>query len=303
MNRPGHLIHIGYPKTGSNFLRRWFKAHPQLAYAEGGIAGYRDVYEIARQAADPNPGVLYRVTSCESLSTPHPYVGSAEIDYEQLARSPMGPAQAQVSETLGALFPNAKILVVTRGFRSAMLSKYSQYVRTGGEDDLLTMAGRVYGPAGLEHDPWNYDTVVALFRAAFGENSVMIMPYELLRDDATGFVKILSAKLGIDSLPPSAERLNPAVSAVELAWFPPITRFVRRAPLGPFRRRFVSLYLRALFNDRLSHMVRLMQSVRPRLPVDGTDIPDSIFEPCRGRNLCLRGNPLFAPYARDYLID
>src|SRR5262249_37217403 len=40
----GHLIHIGYPKTGSNFLRAWFAQHPQLAYADGGIAGFLDAY-------------------------------------------------------------------------------------------------------------------------------------------------------------------------------------------------------------------------------------------------------------------
>src|SRR5690348_9051548 len=102
---PGHLIHIGYPKTGSNFLRAWFAAHPQLAYADGGLAGYRDVYEIARQAAKPDPGVLYRVTSCEGLATPHAYVGSDEIDYEAMGRAPMGPAQARVSQALADLFP------------------------------------------------------------------------------------------------------------------------------------------------------------------------------------------------------
>ena len=44
----GHLIHIGYAKAGSSFLRSWFAQHPQLAYAEGGIAGFPDVHALVR---------------------------------------------------------------------------------------------------------------------------------------------------------------------------------------------------------------------------------------------------------------
>jgi len=36
------LIHIGDPKSVSNALRRWFGAHLQLAFVDGGLAGFRD---------------------------------------------------------------------------------------------------------------------------------------------------------------------------------------------------------------------------------------------------------------------
>ena len=31
----GHLIHIGYAKAGSTFLRSWFAQHPQLVLCGG----------------------------------------------------------------------------------------------------------------------------------------------------------------------------------------------------------------------------------------------------------------------------
>jgi hypothetical protein len=67
----GHLIHIGYAKAGSNFLRSWFARHSQLAYAPGGIAGFHDIYSLARESASQGRRPLYRVTSSEGLATPH----------------------------------------------------------------------------------------------------------------------------------------------------------------------------------------------------------------------------------------
>ena len=76
----GHLIHIGYPKTGSNFLRRWFAAHPDLAYIEGGIGGFAGVLDIAREGVSPHPDAAYRVTSAEGLATPHANIGVDVVD-------------------------------------------------------------------------------------------------------------------------------------------------------------------------------------------------------------------------------
>ncbi|HEX6158733.1 MAG TPA: hypothetical protein VF111_01120, partial [Thermoanaerobaculia bacterium] len=134
-----HLLHVGYPKTGSTFLQRWFEAHPQLAYAEGGIAGFRDVYSIARDNAVPHDPPLYRVTSAEVLTAPIPDAGKPVIKYERVFDVPVATAQLQVCSTLAGLFANATVLIVTRGFRAMILSTLSQYARTGGDADLLQM--------------------------------------------------------------------------------------------------------------------------------------------------------------------
>jgi hypothetical protein len=47
----GHIIHIGYAKIGTNFLRQWFRSHPQLGFADGEIAGFNDACSIVRAGA------------------------------------------------------------------------------------------------------------------------------------------------------------------------------------------------------------------------------------------------------------
>lgn len=286
----GHLIHVGFPKTGSNFLRRWFRDHPQLAYSEGGIAGYRDVYEIARQAAAPPPDVRYRVTSCESLTAPHEDTGAHHYRLED----PVDPAigQENACAALANLFPDASILIVTRGFRSMIFSSLSQYVRSGADVPIEEC---------LRHpsidSPWDYDRVIGLYQKAFGAEKVMVMPYELLRDDADRFVRTLEGRLGLAHLPPSTDRLNTALSPAELYWYPRLTRIVRRLPIGGRLKR---AYLRGIFAGRLRLAAALLQRLRPGAISTADAIPETLIASYRAKALTLRDDPLFATYAREY---
>jgi hypothetical protein len=137
----GHLIHIGAPKTGSTFLQEWFRQHPQLQYAPGGVGGFYNVYQVSQLAAKHVDGFEYFVTSDESLSTPTAYAGKIPTDYTRDS-APMMPhlwSQINVCQILRTLYPNGKILYVTRGFHGAIKSGYSQYVRVGGVMSLPQM--------------------------------------------------------------------------------------------------------------------------------------------------------------------
>jgi hypothetical protein len=297
----GHLIHIGYPKTGSTFLQRWFEVHPQLAFADGGIAGYRDVYSIVRDGATaPGPEVLYRVTSSEGLSAPLPSAGKDVVDYGG-EQPPMKDAQAQVCATLAELFPTARVLVVTRGFRSMILSSYSQYVRSGGDVALADLiAGSLQGATSgrlRARDPFDYDHVLGIYARAFGAENVIALPYELLRDDADAFLRALEARLGLTHCAAAPDRVNTSLSPVEMYWYPRLTRAVRRLPL--VRKR----YLHATFANRLRFPIAVLQRFRPGRPVTADTIPDEIVEGYRGKAESLRGNALYGAYARDYLHE
>lgn len=295
-----HLLHVGYPKTGSTFLQRWFDSHPQLAYADGGIAGFRDVYAIARESAVPHDPPRYRVTSAEVLTAPIPDAGRPVIEYEKVFDVPVAAAQLQVCSTLAGLFANATVLIVTRGFRSMILSTLSQYARTGGDIDLLTMVQT----ADEQRDPrflqaWDYDTLIAAYRGAFGADNVFVMPYELLRDDAGEFIGTLAARLGIDPFPAESDRVNESLSPVELYWYPRLTRAIRRIPA----RRVRAAYLDAALSNRLRGPIAVLQWLRPGTPFTAASIPEGLIDLYRGRAESLRGDPLFAPYAADYLHD
>jgi hypothetical protein len=292
----GHLIHIGYPKTGSNFLRSWFAQHPQLAYAAGGIAGFPDIQSLVREGASQGGHPLYRVTSSEGLATPHSQVGEfgrTPVDLGEIRSMPI--AQAKVCELLSNLFPTAQILIVTRGFQSMILSSYSQYVRTGGGESLAWLCS-----VAEEARPWNYDFLIGLYRKAFGASKVIFLPYELLRDDAAAFFGEIAKRLGLAEIHVPPGRPNPSLSPAELAWYPRLARRIGSLPLGASgRRKAWQLYLRAVMVNRLRTPIALLQRLRPIPPVL---MPD-VMEGFRGFATTLSDEPLYRAYAREYLFD
>jgi hypothetical protein len=291
----GHLIHIGFPKTGTNYLRRWYAAHPQLAYVDGRIAGFQDVYSIVRQGAAPRPEVRYRVTSCEGLAMPSPSFGLPVVGGRtHWPWSKVAGAQATVCTMLAELFPSARVLVLTRGYRSMIVSSYSQYVRTGGEADFDQYCA-VIADSG---NPWQYDRLLALYEPAFGASNVIVMPYELLRDDVDAFTRALEERLGIDHHAAPPERVNAGVSPEEMAWYPRLSRVVEALPIGGTLRR---LYARNAFVNRFRHPIRLLQRLHPRRPVTAAMIPEALLDALRPGAERLRTYPLYEPYAADYL--
>jgi len=278
-----HLIHIGYPKTGSNALRAWFASHPGIAFHDGAIAGWRSVYDIATDPAEGDPSRIWRVTSGEGLATPHPAVGRRRVDYASLDSGEVAAGQARVCGALAALFPGAAILVVTRGFRAMLLSSYSQYVRTGGRLDFAAFCEA--DAAGI----WDYDRLTGLYEDAFGAGNVIVLPYERLRDDPAGFLAELGDRLGLDPVALAIPALNAAVSPAALAWFP---RLARRLPAG--------LFARAAAGASLDRLARLLQKLRPLPLPDETSVPEATlrrYGACAAR---LRARPGFAAYVREY---
>jgi hypothetical protein len=283
---PQHLIHVGYAKTGSSLLREWFASHPEIGYRHGAFAGFARPQDVAREA----PGVRLRVTSSEQLASP-------ATDGPSHRGAPL-EAQAAVCRTLKELYPNARILIVTRGFRSMIMSSYSQYVRSGGWISLPELMENA-----RDENAWHYDALISLYRQSFGDR-VTILPWELMRDDLDAFLRHLSQLYGLTqhSLPP--RRVNASLSPIEMRWYPVLSGAVRRAPVGErLRARLVRRFQRYSHANRLSGIVRVLQRVAPAAPVEARMITDPVLEGFRGRAACLAADPLFEPYRKDYLND
>ncbi|HEX8282928.1 MAG TPA: sulfotransferase [Pyrinomonadaceae bacterium] len=302
-----HLIHIGYPKTGSTFLQAWFERHPEFRYAPGGLSGFHNVYEVARP--DETPYKFY-VTSFEGLSTPHAYAGEVRLDFGG-ARAPRDERvkdnQRAVCSLLASLYPHSRVLVMTRGFRAMILSAYSQSVRMGARLHLAEMcrelADRLRDDARHYYD---YDYLIKLYVEAFGAENVLVLPYELLRDDQAKFLAALEARLGVSHAEVELGRVNPSLSPEELYWYPVISRAVSAAAarLGPARReRLYGWYVRRTLDNRLRRLVAVLARLRPDRRITGADFPKEILSLCVGKATRLKGDPLYAPYSADYLWD
>lgn len=302
-----HLIHIGYPKAGSSFLQAWFERHPDLRYAPGGLGGFYNVFEMARPSTRP---YRYFVSSFEGLATPHESAGGIRLDFGGAA--PARPDRVKddqrgVRDLLRAFFPDSRVLIVTRGFKGMIASAYSQSVRMGGRLHPAGMCREL--AARLMHDDqhyFDYDYLIGLYGQAFGEQNLIVLPYELLRDDAGKFLAILEARLGIAHIEFEPGRVNPSLSPQELYWYPLISRAVSSAAsrLGPARhRRIYGWYVRRTLANRFSGLVKLLARVRPGRQVTAADFPDDVLVHCEGRAERLRHDALYAPYAADYLLE
>lgn len=301
-----HLIHVGYPKAGSTFLQAWFERHPEIRYAHGGVGGFRDVYAMCRM---PDPGCSYYVTSAEGLSTPHGSTGGLQLEGggggDGLPER-IKDAQADVCALLKTLFPESRVLVVTRGFRDIVVSGYSQYVRSGGTEDLEGMcsalAGRLADDAAHYYD---FDYLVGLYREAFGAERVIVLPYELLRDDQARFLAVLEERLGLEHREVRVGRVNASLSPEELYWYPVVSRAVSAAAerLGPRGGRWYRRYAQLVFGGRLRPLARALARARPGRRVAGGGALERVLALCAGRAELLRGDPLYAPYAAEYLWE
>jgi hypothetical protein len=129
------------------------------------------------------------------------------------------------------------------------------------------------------------------------------MPYELLRQDLEAFTCEVETQLGLEHYAVTADRVNPALSPVELAWYPRLTRLVRSLPVGEtLRNTLYDLHVRAMLAARYSGLVAILQHVHP-IPTITADMLDlEMLNVFAGKAECLRDNPLFARYRSDYLF-
>jgi Sulfotransferase domain len=313
-SRKGHLIHIGGPKTGSTFLQEWFRQNPYMHYAPGGVAGFYNVYQIPQFAAQNAGGAFhYFATSDESLATPYEATGAAHAHGEDTQAA----AQLNVCSTLQSIFPNGKILYVTRGYKSFLASGYSQYVRDGGTQSLRAMNGyflmtmQQAGPDGKDGGALDYTFIVKNYQAAFGKDNFMVLPYELLRDDSRKFISIIEQWLDIPHFEASIGKLNTSLSPTELYWYPRISAKVTKISgrLGKkAHSKIYAFYAKRVFNNKLSRTIKFLNWLKPGRTFSESDVSSEVLDYIKSHNAVryaaiFRDNPLYASYLQDYLLS
>ena len=303
---PKHLIHIGYQKAGSTFLQAWFEQHPELRYVPGGLGGFHNIYEVCRPAETTHK---YFVTSSEAICAPNKDAGGVCTDWgheDQSRPEPIKQNQKQVCGVLTTLYPGSTILIITRGFKGIVMSGYSQYIRSGGIlhlEDMYKQLGHYVLDA---YHYYDFDYLIGLYARAFGEENLIILPYELLRDDQSTFLTILEERLGVKHIEPNFPRLNPSLSQEELYWYRVISRWIAALALrlGEARfRRIYAWYVGKTMENRLRRMIAVLRRLKPDRKITDDDFPLELLEYCRGKATRLKDLPLYAPYSAEYLWD
>jgi hypothetical protein len=301
-----HLVHVGYPKAGSTTLQAWFESRPEFVFADDAIGGVTSAEGIAHQVAATDTAPRWVVTSAERLILP-----TVESPGPMAPTEPIAARRRRVCARLRAMFGDATILIVTRGFRGIIASGYSQTLRWGpalSVEEFLSLYQESPEFAGTRAaDGLDYDAALRLYADTFGAENLVVLPYELLRDDPGAFLARLEQRLGLESRSEQAPWRNRSLSGAELYWYLRFSRGVERAtarlgrPGTTLRRTY---YQRAIRAGRLKRPADVLSRVLRTPTVNPADqIPQQVVESCRGLASSLATNPDYAPYAAEYLND
>ena len=227
---PPVLLHVGFHKTGSRWLRALFFSNPSTGLGWIDKAGVEHPVrklvaaralefdaEAARAEFEP---LLQRIVD-DGLAP--------VVSFERFSGNPFsgGYDSKEIADRLVRVFPGARILVVVREQRSMIVSTYKQYVREGG---ALTPSKFMLPPTSRSlRVPWfdlrhfEYHHLLEYYRRLFGDEAVLALPYEQFVADPRSFVEQIARFAGrplseetLASLPFDT-RTNPGPPATAIA--------------------------------------------------------------------------------------
>src|SRR3954469_23917647 len=203
-----NVVHVGLPKTASTTLQdRLFAAQNAFAYVGRIGNGYRNVG--AKE-------LIERITTEDSVDYDEDAIAALLRSLPEVAAAPNKPILVSaeslsvhgradrrlIAERLHRLLAPAKILIVLRAQPTMLQSMYLNHVRGSGErvvsfDDWLF---ETYGMARFKdiyRVGLNYEPLVRAYDKIFGPDNVVVLPFELIRDEGSIFHRRLAELLGL----------------------------------------------------------------------------------------------------------
>ncbi|WP_158266608.1 sulfotransferase [Allosphingosinicella deserti] len=252
------LLHIGYHKTASTWLqsnlfddpRQGFTTEtgsPRHALVERLVVPDPLFYDPAEAAAGYRRAIRLAADKGCTLVLSH----------ERLSGYPSsgGRDRQLLAERLAGTFPGAHVLIVIREQKAVIRSMYSQHVTDGGVESITRFLSTPE-PALCRKPTFNlgyycYDRLIALYHRLFGQERVLVLPYELLARDPHAFSASIARHCrGEASIPTSArERVNTARPLIMQAVQRPLNMLFYHNELSPgallhiprFHKRFARL--------------------------------------------------------------
>jgi hypothetical protein len=210
---PKMLVHIGYFKTGSTWLQK--RIFP--CEALGFCSLWRDRAVPFRELIAP---LSYNFDREYARSVMLPDVEKIQaqglvpvLSDENLCGnpSPWGYEGGPIARRLYSVFPDARVLICIREQRAMLLSLYRQSVRWGYASSLQAFFDRIQNDSKLKRkEPGSfiplglhflkYDALVRFYIELFGAENVLVLPYELLRDNQAAFVNRILRHSGLQAV-------------------------------------------------------------------------------------------------------
>lgn len=231
------LIHIGYHKTASTWLQKSLFNNKEIGF----VSPY-DSAILIRSLTYPHP-LDFDLNECKknlakllfdlknSAITP-------VLSLEDLSGNPHlgGFNNTEFANRLGAVFPNAKVLIVIREQKNIILSNYKQYVKRGGPcslKSLLNPPEKWHGRAPwFDLDNFKFHRLTNYYCNLFGDSNILVLPYELFVINPSDFINrildfcMIEKKQNLNSSLPFSTMINPSLSACSLEIKRQLNRFI-----------------------------------------------------------------------------
>lgn len=200
------LFHIGYYKTGSSFLQKNIFGDPNSGFhavAPNDITSPmgRARYLTNQFFTDDNGHILSpwqglsQSTFEESSYLINLNDGMPVISHERFLGYPFASGLDAVAlrERIFDFCPSAKILIVIRNQYDLILSTYIQYIRRGGNLSLKNALTTKYDNriAFFSKAYYYYHLAINGYIDRFGKKNVLVLPYELLKENQNNFLTLI----------------------------------------------------------------------------------------------------------------
>ena len=190
------ILHIGFSKCASTYLRALFRAHPKihLVFKSGFFTPFLipGMTFATYQSHFTDDGRL-NIESDEHLTLPgiHPELGVRTTNLDQFA---------EVADKIRTFVPGVKLIMVIRNQASLIVSRYSEYLITGGSLDFESFASRLMGSGGADNHHYQnyYFRIIKQLEERFPRENLLILLQEAMREDTTGTAAVISSFLALD---------------------------------------------------------------------------------------------------------
>lgn len=288
------LIHIGFPKSGSTFLQKYFSYHPELHYDQTFFREYRKSGKLPTELDELSNCCNHLILSEEQLSV---WGGGIRINGNSFRDFGIKKHQEYIAKQLSVQFPEGKILMVVRGFDTLFHSLYSQYISVGGIMDWNQFKNADHSAFVQFYD---YDFVISLYEKYFGKNKLLVLPYELLKKDAQLFLQKIESFSQINPVYFENVQVNQSMSSKEIKDFLKVSRIFTKA-LKLFPNYKIN---RFIYREYGEFLYRKKEKLNQKIKVDKTDINDfkDILIPLKGTTCKLVQIEEIKAFANHYLI-
>ncbi len=190
------VLHIGFSKCASTYLRSLFRAHPgvHLVFKSGFFTPFlaQDMTFAEYQQLFRDDHAIINVESDEHLTLPgvHPTLGVRTTNLDEFA---------QVADKIRECLPDVRIIMVIRNQSSLIVARYSEYLISGGSLSFDEFADSLLGKDQGDNRWYQnyYRRIIGILEERFPPPNLLFLLQEAMREDTLGTAARISRFIGL----------------------------------------------------------------------------------------------------------